>query len=106
MFVICNNSYGDPAYMMKNAYIILLIHVIDIELCIFNHSYGHPPEVVNLRWRLQQTSRHYALYLAHICKSITITNINIAHIKLGAKRNPIQRRCFIMLLSPEGAVLS
>ena len=44
--------------MTKNAYIILLIHFIDIELCIFNHSYVHPAEVVNLRWRLQQTSRH------------------------------------------------
>ena len=44
MFVIGNKSYGDPAHMIKNAYIILLVHFIDIELCIFNHSYVHPSE--------------------------------------------------------------
>ena len=77
MFIIYNTSYGDPAYTIKNAYIILLIHFIDIKLCIFNHSYVHPPEVVNLRWRLQKT---HALYLALICTSISITNINTAHI--------------------------
>ena len=75
MFIIYNTSYGDPAYTIKNAYIILLIHFIDIELCIFNHSYVHPPEVVNLRWRIQQTSRHMLfINIAHISNKGQIYN--------------------------------
>ena len=71
MFVIGNKSYGDPAHMIKNAYIILLVHFIDIELCIFNHSYVHPSEVVNLRWRLQHKQTQ-ALYLALICTILVL----------------------------------
>ena len=76
MFIIYNTSYGDSAYTIKNAYIILLIHFIDIELCIFNHSYVHPPEVVNLRWRLQQTSRHM-LFIWPLYVQVLVLQIQI-----------------------------